>query len=102
MVRTPETYGQALEAVLQEMRQVLLSKRQDYGPGNIPVFGERGVLVRASDKMARLKNLLWDNPDESPRHETLDDSWIDLANYAVLALLARRGWIELPDGEGGA
>ena len=33
-------------------------KQHDYGPGNIAGFGEQGVLVRVSDKIARVKNLI--------------------------------------------
>ena len=36
---------------------VFAKKQHDYGPGNISSFGEVGVLVRVSDKIARLKNL---------------------------------------------
>ncbi len=63
-------------------------KQRDYGSGNISSFGEFGVLVRMNDKMERLKNLL---KMESPKNESVEDSYLDLANYAIIAVLLRRG-----------
>lgn len=98
----PETYEQAIDSVLNEMRSIMLAKQHDYGSKNIATFGETGVLVRANDKIERLINLLWTKRTQ-PKNESIEDSWLDLANYSVLALMARRGWIELPvagqDGE---
>jgi hypothetical protein len=91
----PKTFNEALGVVLDEMRDLLISKQRDYGSGNILDFGDFGVLVRANDKVARLKNLYIYN-GERPRNESLDDSWVDLANYAVIAMMVRRGYWGLP------
>jgi hypothetical protein len=45
--------------------------------------------VRANDKVARLKNLLTNVA--SPRNESIEDSWLDLSNYSLIAVLCRRG-----------
>ena len=90
----PRTFQEALGLVLDDMRAVMIGKQLDYGPGNILDFGDLGVLVRANDKMARLRNLY--KSGEAPRHETVDDSWLDLANYAVIAMMVRRGYWGLP------
>jgi hypothetical protein len=67
-----------------------LDKKQlDYGSANISDFGEYGVLVRANDKVARLKNLLTNVA--SPQNESIEDSWLDLSNYSIIAVLCRRG-----------
>jgi hypothetical protein len=66
------------------------AKQKDYGPGNIPAFGELGVLVRLNDKVERLKNLL--NTGKAPTHESIEDTWIDLVNYAMIGIAVRRGW----------
>jgi hypothetical protein len=92
---SPETFEEAVESVLDDLLETMVSKQRDYGRGNIDAFGEIGVLVRASDKLARLKNLLHDNPGE-PSNETLDDTWKDLANYGIIALMLRRGTWGLP------
>ena len=69
--------------------KVLDSKQLDYGSGNIAAFGEYGVLVRTWDKISRLRNLLTNVQD--PKNESVEDSWLDLANYDIIAVLCRRG-----------
>jgi len=66
---------------------VLAEKQHDYGPGNISSFGEVGVLVRASDKVARLRNLM----GRVAKNEAIGDSWLDIANYGVIAQVVRSG-----------
>ena len=68
--------------------QVMDSKQRDYGSNNIAAFGEYGVLVRTWDKVSRLKNLLQNNSE--PKNESIEDSWLDLANYAIIGVLCRR------------
>ena len=68
--------------------QVMDSKQRDYGSNNIASFGEYGVLVRTWDKVSRLKNLLQNNSE--PKNESIEDSWLDLANYAIIGVLCRR------------
>ena len=63
-------------------------KHRDYSAENITAFGEFGVLVRVNDKICRLKNLL--TVGMEPKNESVDDSWLDLANYALIAQLIRR------------
>lgn len=70
--------------------QVFDHKQQRYGCGNIAAFGEQGVLVRSHDKLARLINL--HKTGQEPADETRDDTWGDLANYSLIALMCRWGW----------
>lgn len=100
-VEPPESFEDAVEEVVGDLMLVMYSKQRDYGRGNIDAFGEVGVLVRASDKLARLKNLLYDNPGSTPKNESVIDTWGDLANYAIIALMIRRGWWGLPLIESG-
>lgn len=90
----PQTFEEGLGLVLDDMRELMIAKQRDYGPGNILDFGDQGVLVRANDKIARLKNLY--RTGDAPQNETVDDSWIDLGNYAVIAMMVRRGHWGLP------
>lgn len=74
---------------------VLFDKKQnDYGSTNISSTGELGVMVRAQDKVSRLRNLLTKEMKgqtaTGPQNEPLEDSWKDLANYGVIGLLLRR------------
>jgi hypothetical protein len=80
--------------IFTELHKILVSKQQDYGPYNIsraPGGAINGLLVRMNDKMERLKNLYYDNSDDPPAFESLEDSFVDLANYAVICLMVQRG-----------
>jgi len=88
------TFEQALDTILAGLRALMIAKQKDYGPGNIMAFGELGVLVRVNDKIERLKNL--HKSGKEPKNESLDDSWRDLANYGIIALMLRRGIFNLP------
>ena len=67
--------------------QLMDKKQQDYGSNNISAFGEFGVIVRLNDKMERLKNL---NKMPSVKNESIEDTYQDIANYAVISLMIRR------------
>ena len=92
----PHTFEEGVEEVLTELRDLLVRKQADYGHKNIMEFGEYGFLVRASDKVARLKNLLVAGKIYDPKNEPITDSWADLAGYAVIALMLDRGTFTLP------
>lgn len=70
-------------------------KHHDYGPGNIAASGELGILVRLKDKIARLSHLR----GKKSNNESKEDTWSDIANYAIIALLVRDGsWPDVEDG----
>lgn len=91
----PNCFEDAVQMIVAELAEVLVSKQGDYGHSNITDFGEYGVLIRANDKLARLKHLILPNGVTAPNNEPINDSWKDLANYAIIALMYRRGWFEL-------
>jgi hypothetical protein len=81
-----------VEDTVQELADLLISKHHDYGPKNIsqsPGGPLNGLRVRMWDKFARINNLI-DN-DSDPEHESLEDSFKDMANYAIIGLLVLRG-----------
>lgn len=87
-------FEKEVTAVFDELKTLLLTKHRDYGPKNIsdsPGGAMNGLLVRLHDKMARLKHLLYVNKTQAPMHESIEDTFKDMANYAVIALLVRRG-----------
>lgn len=86
---TDDQFRLTVEAIATELVDLLCRKQQDYGPGNIAAFGERGVIVRMNDKMERLKRLVWES--KAPANEAVEDSYKDLANYSLIALMVRRG-----------
>lgn len=82
--------------IIDELGNLLISKQRDYGPGNINnAYGGslNGLMVRMGDKWERLKNLL--NSGDTPQHESIEDSFKDLANYCIIAMMVQRGnWPE--------
>jgi hypothetical protein len=81
-----------LSNLSKELNDLLLSKHKDYGPKNIsqaPGGPINGLRVRMHDKLARINNLI--DSGASPEHESLEDSFKDMANYAIIGLLVLRG-----------
>ena len=85
----PKYLDQAFEEICQEMVDTFIKKHKDYGKGNILDTGELGILFRINDKINRLKNILANQ--QLPENETIDDNWMDIAVYAVIAILLRKG-----------
>jgi hypothetical protein len=87
-----DSFEVSVAHTFQELLDLLLSKHKDYGPKNIsdsPGGPVNGLRVRMHDKLARINNLV-DNVKE-PEHESLEDSFKDMANYAIIGLLVLRG-----------
>ncbi len=81
-----------IDNTVNELSQLLISKHRDYGPKNIslaPGGAVNGLRVRMHDKLARINNLVDNGAD--PQHESLEDSFKDMANYAIIGLLVLRG-----------
>lgn len=81
-----------METIHKLLGDILLSKHKDYGPLNIahaPGGALNGLRVRMHDKLARINHLI--DKGDTPNYESLTDSFIDLANYAIIAILVQRG-----------
>ena len=86
------TFESAVASTFQELVDLLLSKHKDYGPKNIsdaPGGALNGLRVRMHDKLARINNLV--DSGKNPEHEAIEDSFKDMANYAIIGLLVLRG-----------
>jgi len=83
-----ETFDQACRDIALEVARTVIEKHKDYGPDNILVFKEQGLIVRLWDKIGRLKHLLWEA--KQPKHEAIEDSFTDLAGYAIIGLMLQR------------
>jgi len=82
----------AAELIAQKAVNLLVQKHEDYGPANIsdaPGGPLNGLSVRLHDKVARLNNLLSNH--KKPKNETIEDTFIDILNYAIIALLVIDG-----------
>ena len=81
-----------VDIILNELRSIMMKKQEDYGPLNralAPGGAMNGLRVRMYDKLARLNNLA--DKDATPNFESIEDTLIDLANYAIIGLLVQRG-----------
>ena len=76
---------------LVKLFEIFKKKQASYGKGNIADYGEVGVLIRSNDKIKRLRNLVYLNKPNPLDNETIEDTWLDLADYALIALLVRDG-----------
>jgi hypothetical protein len=93
----PEQFDE-YQKVLDEIMVIHRKKSQDYSSWNVKGAGETGVAVRIWDKTARLMNLLgWDiatgklDKPRNPKNESLEDTLMDLAAYAIIMIVLRRG-----------
>ena len=87
--QAPKYLDQAFAEICEEMIATFIKKHKDYGKGNILDTGELGIVYRESDKLNRLKHLLTNS--KNPSNEPINDSWQDIAVYAVIAILVRKG-----------
>lgn len=78
--------------VFADVLDTVIGKQRDYGHGNILRFGLQGVVVRMSDKVERLKNLL--RSGQKPAYEAIDDTALDIVGYSMIALMLIDGSFE--------
>ena len=88
---------------LQHEQYVLfLHKQHDYGPGNISVgtnlqtkdevkLSLTGLWFRMNDKIQRLKTLLMGGKEAAVNGEPLEDAYLDVSNYGIMATIVKNG-----------
>ena len=85
----------------REQYELFCRKQHDYGPGNISVGTQlqtddeiklslTGLWFRVNDKVQRIKNLLMGNR-ESAVDEPLEDAFLDMSNYGIMATIVKNG-----------
>ncbi len=88
-----DVHGQA-----ETLAHLLIRKHADYGPDNIgraPGGALNGVVVRLHDKMSRLAHL--SETGRAPNNESIRDTYMDIANYALIGLMILDGeWPGVP------
>ena len=86
--------------LLEKMSEIHSVKNQDYGGGDplgnfktsadfVGIDPFTGILVRLSDKWSRITNIHKKGMN-TVKDETIEDSLLDLACYALLAIVIRR------------
>lgn len=64
----------------------LIRKNRDYGNSAIKNGGLVGNYVRMSDKVSRIQTIS-SKPEGEVNYESLADTWLDLAGYAVIGVI---------------
>ena len=78
-----------LKELTDEIIDIYNAKNKDYGDSFSDSFKEFGItsaVVRMNDKMNRIKSLAKSN-DRQVKDESLRDTLVDLANYALMTVL---------------
>ena len=86
----------------REQYELFLHKQHDYGPGNISVgtalktpeeikLSLTGLWFRMNDKLQRVKTLLMNNRESAVKDEPLEDAYLDVSNYGIMATIVGRG-----------
>ena len=87
--------------IQQEQYELFLHKQHDYGPGNISVGTQlqtpeeiklslTGLWFRMNDKLQRVKTLLMNDRDSAVKDEPLEDAYLDVSNYGIMATIVGR------------
>ncbi|MBQ8708014.1 MAG: DUF1599 domain-containing protein [Succinivibrionaceae bacterium] len=77
-------------AICQEINELYARKNHDYGDSFHQTFVEEGFAmsrIRLSDKLNRFKALSRKEGERQVKDESLRDTLIDLANYAIMTVL---------------
>ena len=88
--------------IQKEQYELFLHKQHDYGPGNISVGTQlqtpeevhlslTGLWFRMNDKIQRLKNLLMSGRGNAVEGEPMEDAFLDVSNYGIMATVVKNG-----------
>ena len=88
--------------IQRQQYELFLHKQHDYGPGNISVGTQlqtpeeiklslTGLWFRMNDKLQRMKTLLMNNRESAVKDEPLEDAYLDVSNYGIMATIVARG-----------
>ena len=83
------------ERICKELNDIYARKNKDYGDSFGRSFAEYGMTmpcIRLDDKLQRLKNLTR-NGSASVNDESIEDTLLYLANYAIMTLI-ERGYVD--------
>jgi len=86
----------------REQYELFCRKQHDYGPGNISVgsplitdedvkLSLTGLWFRMNDKIQRLKTLLMSGKENAVQDEPMEDAYLDVSNYGIMATIVKRG-----------
>jgi len=93
--------AESFKQIQAEQYDLFAKKMLDYGLQNITLgstledkedikLSTMGIWLRCNDKINRLKNLIKRNGQNYVDGESMIDSFIDLANYGIIAMMVLR------------
>ena len=79
------------KSICQKMTEMYEAKNADYGDSFAKLRNEypTAICIRLQDKMNRLKSLLVDKNVQQINDESIEDTLLDIANYAVMEIVER-------------
>ena len=88
--RIPTPKGELHRRICQELNNTYNKKNADYGDSFARTRDKypMAIMVRLWDKINRLETLL--NGKQAEVDESIDDTLLDLANYAIIELMERK------------
>ena len=88
--------SEGIKDATADVLELVLDKNRRYGNDNLTTHGHLGIIVRVSDKLARIKNM--SKADEKNKEEyekarrKMERDYMDIAGYGILGLkLMREG-----------
>lgn len=87
-----QSYVDYFDDILKEMSEVHQRKNADYGNNfhkRYEKYGFLTALLRLTDKMERLENI-YEKGEVQVKDESVEDTLLDLANYAVMTIVELR------------
>lgn len=77
--------------VYAKLLDIYIRKNTDYGDSFVKVRMKfaNAILIRLNDKMNRLESL-FESKEQLVIDESIDDTFIDIANYCIMELMQRR------------
>ena len=94
--------AEGFKTIQKEQYELFAKKMLSYGLGNIAMGSNletkedvnlslTAIWIRSMDKMQRLKQLILLNKQNSLENEPVEDAYVDLSNYSIIAFLVKAG-----------
>lgn len=81
------------KSICTNMTDTYTAKNHDYGDSFSRAWGKYGpvsAIVRMDDKLARAHKLLCEQGERKVKDATVEDTLLDLANYAIMSVIEIR------------
>ena len=91
--KTSETGVEHFDDIVSKMRKIYIAKNTDYGSSfdkGMNRYGWKSFLTRVYDKFNRVEELTSTGNNPKVVDEKLEDTLMDLANYAILGIIYLR------------